>query len=74
MSVQIILVLLLIFIINLISTLSYSVRIVGIHTRKIAAVMQFSVEKSVPKSLLHAFSKIGIRQIMAEVKLPEKGN
>src|SRR5512135_2772612 len=132
MSVQIVLVLLLTFIINLISTLSYSVRIVGIRTRKIAisfslfnimvlvsrtsnsfqapllakwiekninlginpgtyefqlilftttfatligslliptfqrlfskAVLRFSLEKSVPKLLLHAFSKVGIRQ------------
>jgi hypothetical protein len=144
MSVQIVLVLLLTFIINLISTLSYSVRIVGIRTRKIAisfalfnimvlvsrtsnsfqapllakwiekninlgidpgtyvfqlilftttlatligslliptfqrlfsrAVMRFSLEKSVPKLLLHAFSKVGIRQILADVKLPDKGN
>jgi hypothetical protein len=144
MSVQIILVLLLTFIINLISTLSYSVRIVGIRTRKIAisfalfnimvlvsrtsnsfqapllakwiekninlgidpgtyvfqlilftttlatligslliptfqrlfskAVMRFSVEKSVPKLLLHAFSKVGVRQILTDVKLPDRGN
>jgi hypothetical protein len=144
MSVQIILVLVLTFIINLISTLSYSVRIVGIRTRKIAisfalfnimvlisrtsnsfqapllakwiekninmginpgtyefqlilitttmatligslliptfqrlfskAVLRFSVNKSVPRLLMYAFSKQGIRQIMAEVKLPDKGN
>jgi hypothetical protein len=144
MSVQIILVLLLTFIINLISTLSYSVRIVGIRTRKIAisfalfnimvlisrtsnsfqapllakwiekninqgidpgtyvfqlilltttlatligslliptfqrlftkAVMRFSIVKSVPKLILHAFSKAGIRQIIADVKLPARGN
>ncbi len=144
MPVQIILVLMLTFIINLISTLSYSVRIVGIRTRKIAisfalfnimvlisrtsnsfqapllakwiekninlgidpgtfefqlillattlatligslliptfqrlftkAVMRFSEEKSVPKLMLHAFSPAGIRQIIADVKLPAKGN
>jgi hypothetical protein len=144
MSVQIILVLVLTFIINLISTLSYSVRIVGIRTRKIAisfalfnimvlisrtanmfqapllakwieeninsginpgtgmfqlilfittfatlfgsfliptfqrlfskAVMKFSVDKSVPRLLLHAFTKTGIRQIIKEVKLPDKEN
>ena len=144
MSVQIIVVLVLTFVINLISTLSYSVRIVGIRTRKIAisfalfnimvlisrtsnmfqapllakwiekninmginpgtstfqlilfattfatlfgsfliptfqrlfskAVMRFSVDKSVPRLLLHAFSKTGIRQIVHEMKLPNKGN
>jgi len=144
MSVQIILVLLLTLIINLISTLSYSVRIVGIRTRKIAisfalfnimvlisrtsnsfqapllakwiekninlginpgtnvfqlilftttfatligslliptfqrlftkAVMRFSTEKSIPKLMLHAFSKTGIRQILGDVKLPDRGN
>jgi hypothetical protein len=144
MSVQIILVLLLTFVINLISTLSYSVRIVGIRTRKIAisfalfnimvlisrtsnsfqapllakwieknikqginpgtfefqliliattlatligafliptfqrlfsrAVMKFSVNKSVPRLILHAFSKSGIKQIVREIKLPARGN
>jgi hypothetical protein len=144
MSVQIILVLLLTFIINLISTLSYSVRIVGIRTRKIAisfalfnimvlisrtsnsfqapllakwiennirlginpgtsvfqlillattlatlagafliptfqrlfskAVLNFSIHKSIPRLLLHGFSKAGIRQILRDVKLPVKGN
>jgi len=144
MSVQIILVLAFTLIINLISTLSYSVRIVGIRTRKIAisfalfnlmvlisrtsnsfqapllakwieeninqgihpgtyvfqlilftttfatligsfmiptfqrlfskAVLRFSLEKSVPKLILHAFSKNGIRQILADVKLPNRGN
>jgi hypothetical protein len=144
MPVQIVLVLVFTFIINLINTLSYSVRIVGIRTRKIAisfalfnimvliartsntfqapllakwiekniklginpgtfefqlvlltttlatlvgsmliptfqrlfskAVMRFSVEKSIPRMLLYAFSKTGIRNILAEVKLPAKGN
>jgi hypothetical protein len=144
MSIQIILVLVLTFVINIINTLSYSVRIVGIRTRKIAisfalfnimvlisrtsnsfqapllakwierniiqginpgtnvfqlilftttlatligslliptfqrlftkAVMRFSVEKSVPKLLLHAFSRTGIRQILTEVKFPDRGN
>ncbi len=144
MSVQIVLVLVLTFVINLISTLSYSVRIVGIRTRKIAisfalfnimvlisrtsnsfqapllakwiekninlgidpgtyvfqlilftttfatligsfmiptfqrlfskAVMRFSVEKSIPRLMLHAFSKNGIRQMLSDVKLPDRGN
>jgi hypothetical protein len=38
------------------------------------AVMSFSVNKSVPRLLLHAFSKTGIKQIILEVKLPVKGN
>jgi len=38
------------------------------------AVMRFSVEKSVPQLILHAFSKTGIRQIISEVKVPDKGN
>jgi hypothetical protein len=144
LSVQIILVLLLTFVINLISTLSYSVRIVGIRTRKIAisfalfnimvlisrtsnsfqapllakwieknismgvnpgtrqfqlilitttlatligsfliptfqrlfskAVLRFSMDKSVPKLVWLAFSKTGMKQILAEVKLPDRGN
>jgi hypothetical protein len=144
MSVQIILVLILTFIINLISTLSYSVRIVGIRTRKVAisfalfnimvlvsrtsnsfqapllakwiekninlginpgtfefqlilitttlatligsfliptfqrlfsrAVIRFSTDKSVPRLLWYAFSKTGLKQIVSEVKLPDRGN
>jgi hypothetical protein len=144
MAIQIIIVLMLTFVINLISTLSYSVRIVGIRTRKIAisfalfnimvlisrtsnsfqapllakwienninsglnpgtfeirmiivvttfaticgafliptfqrilskAVMNFSVHKSVPKLILHSFTKTGIAQIRQELKLPDKSN
>lgn len=144
MSVQIVLVLVLTFVINLISTLSYSVRIVGIRTRKIAisfalfnimvlisrtsnsfqapllakwieknisrginpgtfefqlilitttlatligsfliptfqrlfsrAVMAFSVDKSVPRLIVKALSKNGVKQILAELKLPDRGN
>ena len=144
LSVQIILVLLLTFVINLISTLSYSVRIVGIRTRKIAisfalfnimvlisrtsnsfqapllakwiekninqginpgtyefqlilftttfatligsfliptfqrlfskAVIRFSANKSVPKLVWYSLSKTGLKQIMAEFKLPDRGN
>lgn len=144
MSVQIVLVLILTFVINLISTLSYSVRIVGIRTRKVAisfalfnimvlisrtsnsfqapllakwiekninqginpgtyefqlilvtttfatligsiliptfqrlfskAVMRFSMDKSVPRLIWHAFSRTGIKQIASQVKMPDKGN
>lgn len=144
MTVQIIAVLLLTFIIHLISTLSYSVRIVGTRTKKIAvsfalfnimvlvsrtsnsfqapllakwienninaginpgtfeirlilaatsfativgafmiptfqrllskAVLNFSVHKSIPKLILHSFTKTGIKQITQELKLPNKEN
>ena len=144
MAIQIIIVIVLTFIIHLISTLSYSVRIVSTRTRKIAisfalfnimvlisrtsnsfqapllakwieeninlgihpgtleirfiilstsiatllgalliptfqrllskAVVNFSIHKSVPKLLLHSFTKSGIRQIKQEIKLPDKGN
>lgn len=144
MTIQIIIVLLLTFIIHLISTLSYSVRIVGTRTRKIAvsfalfnimvlisrtsnsfqapllakwvenninlginpgtfeiriilfvttiativgafliptfqrvlskAVMNFSVHKSIPKLILHGFTKIGIQQLRNEVSIPDKNN
>lgn len=144
MTIQIVLVLLLTFIIHLISTLSYSVRIVGTRTRKIAvsfalfnimvlisrtsnsfqapllakwvenninlnidpgtyevrlillatsvativgalliptfqrvlskAVLNFSVHKSIPKLILHGFTKIGISQLRSEIKVPKRGN
>ncbi|MFA8434468.1 MAG: lipid II flippase Amj family protein [Marinifilaceae bacterium] len=144
MAVQIYVVLFLTFVIHLISTLSYSVRIVGTRTRKIAisfalfnimvlisrtsnsfqapllakwienninagikpgtfevrmilfatslatifgailipsfqrilskAVMNFSVHKSMPKLILHIFTKTGIQQIRQEIKLPAKQN
>ena len=144
MPVQIILVLLFSLIIHLVSTLSYSVRIVGIRTRKIAvsfalfnilvlvsrtsnsfqapllakwiekniitgihpgtfeirliilattiatimggiliptfqriltnAVNNFSEHKSVPRLLLHGFSKSGIRRFRQEWKMPSKEN
>ena len=144
MTIQIILVIIFTVIIHLISTLSYSVRIVGIRTRKIAisfalfnimvlisrtsnsfqapllakwienniqaginpgtfeirlillattfatilgalliptfqrvlskAVNDFSIHKSIPKLLLHGFSKSGIRQFKQEIKLPDKNN
>ncbi|TXD80603.1 DUF2837 family protein [Subsaximicrobium wynnwilliamsii] len=144
MTIQIIIVLLLTFIIHLISTLSYSVRIVGTRTRKIAisfalfnimvlisrtsnsfqapllakwvenninlnlnpgtyeirlillaatlatifgafliptfqrilskAVMNFSIHKSMPKLILHSFTKTGIMQIRREISIPNKEN
>lgn len=144
MTVQIILVLILTFVIHLISTLSYSVRIVGTRTRKIAvsfalfnimvlisrtsnsfqspllakwvenninlginpgtfeirmillatsiativgafliptfqrvlskAVLNFSVHKSMPKLILHGFTKTGIRQLKNEISVPDKKN
>jgi len=144
MTIQIILVLVFTLIIHLISTLSYSVRIVGIRTRKIAisfalfnimvlisrtsnsfqapllakwienninfginpgtlemrliiatttvatiigglliptfqrvlsnSVNNFSIHKSVPKLLLHGFTKSGISQFRKELKLPDKNN
>lgn len=144
MTIQIILVLLFTLIIHLISTLSYSVRIVGIRTRKIAisfalfnimvlisrtsnsfqapllakwiennikldinpgtfeirlilfastlatiigalliptfqrvlsnSVENFSLHKSVPKLILHGFTKTGILQFRSELKLPDKRN
>ncbi|MTI30634.1 lipid II flippase Amj family protein [Xanthovirga aplysinae] len=144
MSLQIIIVILLTFIIHLISTLSYSVRIVGTRTGKIAisfalfnimvlisrtsnsfqapllakwvenninadihpgnfeirliilatslatifgaimiptfqrilskAVINFSLQKSIPKLILHSFTKTGIKQIRREIKVPHKDN
>lgn len=144
MTTQIIIVLLLTFIIHLISTLSYSVRIVGTRTRKIAvsfalfnimvlisrtsnsfqapllakwienninlninpgtyeirlilltttiatifgafliptfqrvlskAVLNFSVHKSMPKLILHSFTKTGIKQLRKEISIPDKEN
>ena len=144
MTIQIIIVLLLTFIIHLISTLSYSVRIVGTRTRKIAvsfalfnimvlisrtsnsfqapllakwvenninlntnpgtyeirfilfvatlatifgafliptfqrilskAVMNFSVHKSMPKLILHSFTKTGIKQLRKEISIPNREN
>ena len=144
MTIQIILVILLTFIIHLISTLSYSVRIVGTRTKKIAvsfalfnimvlisrtsnsfqapllakwvenninlkinpgtfelrmillatsiatiagafliptfqrilsrAVLNFSIYKSVPKLILHAFTKTGIQQLRDEISIPNKNN
>jgi hypothetical protein len=144
MTIQIIIVLLLTFVIHLISTLSYSVRIVGTRTRKIAvsfalfnimvlisrtsnsfqapllakwvenninlninpgtfeirlillstsiativgafliptfqrvlskAVLNFSIHKSMPKLILHGFTKTGIRQLTNEISVPNKKN
>lgn len=144
MTIQIIIVLILTFIIHLISTLSYSVRIVGTRTRKIAvsfalfnimvlisrtsnsfqapllakwvenninlninpgtyeirlilfvatlatifgafliptfqrilsrAVMNFSVHKSMPKLILHSFTKTGIKQLRKEISIPNREN
>lgn len=144
MTPQIILVLFFTLIIHLISTLSYSVRIVGVRTRKIAisfalfnimvlisrtsnsfqapllakwietnirlnidpgpkvfrliiitagiatimgggliptfqriftkAVNNFSLHKSVPRLLLYAFTKSGIKQFQQQIKLPDKEN
>jgi hypothetical protein len=144
MTIQIIIVLLLTFVIHLISTLSYSVRIVGTRTRKIAvsfalfnimvlisrtsnsfqapllakwvenninlkvdpgtfeirmillattiativgafliptfqrvlskAVLNFSIHKSMPKLILHGFTKTGIRQLRNEISIPDKNN
>ena len=144
MTIQIIIVLLLTFIIHLISTLSYSVRIVGTRTRKIAisfalfnimvlisrtsnsfqapllakwvenninlninpgtyeirlilfvatlatifgalliptfqrilskAVINFSVHKSMPKLILHSFTKTGIKQLRKEISIPNREN
>ena len=144
MTIQIILVLTFTLIIHLISTLSYSVRIVGIRTRKIAisfalfnimvlvsrtsnsfqapllakwienninaginpgtieirlillvttiativgglliptfqrvlskSVKNFSLHKSVPRLILHGFTKTGINQFKTELKLPDKSN
>lgn len=144
MTIQIIIVLFLTFIIHLISTLSYSVRIVGTRTRKIAvsfalfnimvlisrtsnsfqapllakwvetninlginpgtyeirlvlfaatfatligafliptfqrilskAVMNFSVHKSIPKLILHSFTKTGITQLRREISIPNRKN
>ncbi len=144
MTNQILIVFFLTFIIHFISTLSYSVRIVGVRTRRIAvsfalfnimvlisrtangfqapllanqvekniqngvsgnlmdfrfillaatlativggfliptfqrlfakAVYQFSEHKSIPKLLLHGFSKAGIIQFRNSLKLPDKSN
>lgn len=144
MTTQIIIVLLLTFVIHLISTLSYSVRIVGTRTRKIAvsfalfnimvlisrtsnsfqapllakwvenninlninpgtieirmillatsiativgaffiptfqrvlskAVLNFSAHKSMPKLILHGFTKTGIQQLRNEISIPDKNN
>lgn len=144
MTTQIELVLIFTLVIHLISTLSYSVRIVGVRTRKIAisfalfnimvlvsrtsnsfqapllakwiennirinidpgprvfrliiltaalatilggvliptfqriftkAVNNFSLHKSVPRLLLYAFTKSGIRQFQQQIKLPDKAN
>jgi hypothetical protein len=144
MTIQIIIVLFLTFVIHLISTLSYSVRIVGTRTRKIAvsfalfnimvlisrtsnsfqapllakwvenninlkvdpgtfeirmillattiativgafliptfqrvlskAVLNFSIHKSMPKLILHGFTKTGIRQLRNEISIPDKNN
>ncbi len=144
MTIQIIIVILLTFVIHLISTLSYSVRIVGTRTRKIAvsfalfnimvlisrtsnsfqapllakwvenninlninpgtyeirlillatsiativgafliptfqrvlskAVLNFSIHKSMPKLILHGFTKTGIRQLRNEISIPAKDN
>lgn len=144
MTIQIILVIVFTLIIHLISTLSYSVRIVGIRTRKIAisfalfnimilisrtsnsfqapllakwienniklgidpgtfeirmiliattiatilgglliptfqriltnSVNNFSLHKSVPRLLLHGFTKTGIKQFRQELKMPDKNN
>jgi hypothetical protein len=144
MTIQIVLVLVFTLIIHLISTLSYSVRIVGIRTRKIAisfalfnimvlisrtsnsfqapllakwienninlginpgtfeirliliattlatiigglliptfqrvltnSVENFSLHKSVPRLILHGFTKTGIVQFKKELKLPDKNN
>ena len=144
MTIQITIVLLLTFVIHLISTLSYSVRIVGTRTRKIAvsfalfnimvlisrtsnsfqapllakwvenninlninpgtyeirlillatsiatiigafliptfqrvlskAVLNFSTHKSIPKLILHGFTKTGIRQLRNEISIPNKNN
>jgi len=144
MTIQILVVLFLTFIIHLISTLSYSVRIVGTRTRKIAisfalfnimvlisrtsnsfqapllakwvenninldinpgtyeirlvlfaatlatiigafliptfqrilskAVMNFSVHKSMPKLILHSFTKTGIKQLTKEISIPNRKN
>lgn len=144
MTIQIILVLIFTLIIHLISTLSYSVRIVGIRTRKIAisfalfnimvlvsrtsnsfqapllakwienninlginpgtleiryilfaatlatiigglliptfqrvlsnSVENFSLHKSVPRLILHGFTKTGISQFKKELKLPDRPN
>ncbi len=144
MATQIVVVLILTFVIHLISTLSYSVRIVGIRTRKIAisfalfnimvlisrtsnsfqapllakwienniniginpgafemrliilsttfatifggiliptfqrilskGVNRFSIHKSVPRLILHGFTKSGINQFKDNIKLPDKNN
>jgi hypothetical protein len=144
MTIQIIIVILLTFVIHLISTLSYSVRIVGTRTRKIAVsfalfnimvlisrtsnsfqapllakwvenninlninpgtyeirlillatsiativgafliptfqrvlskvVLNFSIHKSMPKLILHGFTKTGIRQLRNEISIPAKNN
>lgn len=144
MTIQIIIVFILTFVIHLISTLSYSVRIVGTRTRKIAvsfalfnimvlisrtsnsfqapllakwvekninlninpgtyeirlilfvatlatifgafliptfqrvlskAVMNFSVHKSMPKLILHSFTKTGIKQLGREISIPNIEN
>jgi len=144
MTIQILLVLVFTLIIHLVSTLSYSVRIVGIRTRKIAisfalfnimvlisrtsnsfqapllakwienninlginpgtfeirlilaattlatiiggllvptfqrvlssAVENFSLHKSVPRLILHGFTKTGINQFKKELKLPDRRN
>ncbi len=144
MTIQILIVLVFTLVIHIISTLSYSVRIVGIRTRKIAIsfalfnimvlisrtsnsfqapllakwiennikvgnnpgtveirlilltatiatiiggiliptfqrilskmVNNFSVHKSVPRLILHGFTKSGIKQFKNEIKLPDKNN
>lgn len=144
MTTQIIIVFALTFIIHLISTLSYSVRIVGIRTKRITisfalfnimvlisrtangfqapllasqveknikqglegnlfdfrfilfaaviatifgglliptfqriftkSVHQFSIHKSIPKLLIHGFSKSGIIQFQESIKIPNKKN
>jgi len=38
------------------------------------AVIRFSADKSVPRLLWRALSKEGIKQIVSEIKLPDKGN
>jgi hypothetical protein len=37
-------------------------------------VMKFSIERSVPKIIIHSFSRAGIKQLKSCMKLPEKDN
>ena len=144
MTIQILIVIILTFIIHLVSTLSYSIRLVGVRTGKIAvsfalfnimvlisrtsnafqapllaktiednirtgipgsvsdfrfillaaslativggllipsfqtifvrAVKRFTIIKSVPKLLIHGFSKAGIQQFRKDLKFPDKLN